>query len=41
MKLFEVQATEYNSEQEYSQSKLLAAENIDQACQTVTFATGL
>ena len=31
MKLFEVQATEYNGEQEYSQSKLLAAENIDQA----------
>ena len=34
MKLFEVQATEYNGEQEYSQSKLLAAENIDQAWQT-------
>ena len=33
MKLFEVQATEYNGEQEYSQSKLLAAENIDQAWQ--------
>jgi len=31
MKLFEVQATEYNGEQEYSQSKLLAAENIDRA----------
>jgi len=31
MKLYEVQATEYNGEQEYSQSKLLAAENIDQA----------
>ena len=34
MKLYEVQATEYNGEQEYSQSKLLAAENIDQAWQT-------
>ena len=34
MKIFEVQATEYNGEQEYSQSKLLAAENIDQAWQT-------
>ena len=33
MKLFEVQATEYNGEQEYSQSKLLTAENIDQAWQ--------
>lgn len=33
MKLFEVQATEYNGEQEYSQSKLLAAENIGQAWQ--------
>ena len=33
MKIFEVQATEYNGEQEYSQSKLLAAENIDQARQ--------
>ena len=31
MKLYEVQATEYNGEQEYSQSKLLPAENIDQA----------
>ena len=31
MKLYEVQATEYNGEQEYFQSKLLAAENIDQA----------
>ena len=31
MKLYEVQATEYNGEQEYSQSKLLAAENIDHA----------
>jgi len=31
MRLYEVQATEYNGEQEYSQSKLLAAENIDQA----------
>ena len=27
MKLYEVQATEYNGEQEYSQSKLLAARN--------------
>lgn len=34
MKLYEAQATEYNGEQEYSQSKLLAAENIDQAWQT-------
>lgn len=33
MRLYEVQATEYNGEQEYSQSKLLAAENIDQAWQ--------
>ena len=33
MKLFEVHATEYNGEQEYFQSKLLAAENIDQAWQ--------
>ena len=33
MRLYEVQATEYNGEQEYSQSKLLAAENIDQARQ--------
>lgn len=33
MRLYEVQATEYNSEQEYYQSKLLAAENIDQAWQ--------
>ena len=33
MKLYEVHATEYNGEQEYSQSKLLAAENIDQAWQ--------
>ena len=33
MKLFEAQATEYNGEQEYSQSKLLAAENIDHAWQ--------
>jgi len=33
MKLYEVQATEYNGEQEYSQSKLLAAENVDQAWQ--------
>ncbi len=31
MKLYEVQATEYNGEQEYSQSKLLAAENTDEA----------
>ena len=31
MKLYEAQATEYNGEQEYSQSKLLAAENIDEA----------
>lgn len=33
MKLYEIQATEYNGEQEYSQSKLLTAENIDQAWQ--------
>jgi len=33
MKLYEVRATEYNGEQEYSQSKLLAAENIDRAWQ--------
>jgi len=33
MRLYEVQATEYNGEQEYSQSKLLAAENIDRAWQ--------
>ena len=33
MKLYEAQATEYNGEQEYSQSTLLAAENIDQARQ--------
>ena len=33
MKLYEVQATEYNGEQEYSQSMLLAAENIEQARQ--------
>ena len=31
MKLYEVQATEYNGEQEYSQSKLLAAKNIKHA----------
>ena len=34
MKLYEVQATEYNGEQEYSQSKLLAARNINHARQT-------
>ena len=33
MKLYEVRATEYNGEQEYSQSKLLAAENVDEAWQ--------
>jgi len=33
MKLYEVQATEYNGEQEYFQSKLLTAENTDQAWQ--------
>ena len=33
MKLFEVQATEYNGEQEYSQSKLLAARNVKHARQ--------
>ncbi len=31
MKLYEVQATEYNGEQEYFQSKLLAAKNIKHA----------
>jgi len=35
MKLFEVQTTEYNGEQEYSQSKLLAAKNIKHARQIV------
>jgi len=33
MKLYEVQATEYNGEQEYFQSKLLAARNINHARQ--------
>ena len=33
MKLYEVQATEYNGEQEYSQSELLAARNIKHARQ--------
>jgi len=33
MKLYEVRATEYNGEQEYTQSKLLAAENIGRAWQ--------
>ena len=33
MKIYEALATEYNGEQEYSQSKLLAAKNIDQARQ--------
>ena len=33
MKLYEAQATEYNGEQEYSQSKLIAAENINHARQ--------
>jgi len=33
MKIYEARATEYNGEQEYSQSKLLAAKNIDQARQ--------
>lgn len=33
MKLYEVQATEYNGEQEYSQIKLLAARNIKHAWQ--------
>ena len=33
LKLYEVQATEYNGEQEYSQSKLLAARNIKHARQ--------
>jgi hypothetical protein len=31
MKLYEIQATEYNGEQEYSQSKLFAARNISHA----------
>lgn len=34
MKLYEAQATEYNGEQEYFQSKLMAAENSEQAWQT-------
>jgi len=34
MKLYEVQATEYNGEQEYSQSKLLAARNVNHARKT-------
>jgi len=34
MRLYEVQAVEYNGEQEYAQSKLLAAENIPRARQT-------
>lgn len=33
LKLYEVQATEYNGEQEYSQSKLIAARNIKHARQ--------
>jgi hypothetical protein len=33
LKLFEVQATEYNGEQEYSQNKLLAGRNIKHARQ--------
>jgi hypothetical protein len=33
MKIYEARATEYNGEQEYSQSKLIAAKNIDQARQ--------
>lgn len=33
MKLYDVQATEYNGEQEYSQTKLLTAANIEQAWQ--------
>ena len=33
LKLYEVQATEYNGEQEYSQTKLLAARNIKHARQ--------
>jgi hypothetical protein len=33
MKLYEAQATEYNGEQEYSQSKLLSARNIKHARQ--------
>ena len=33
MKLFEVQATEYNGEQEYSQTKLIASMNIKHARQ--------
>lgn len=33
MKIYEVQATEYNGEQEYSQSKLIAAKNIRHARQ--------
>ena len=33
LKLYEIQATEYNGEQEYTQSKLLAARNIKHARQ--------
>jgi len=33
MQLYDLQATECNGKQEYSQTKLLAAENIDQAWQ--------
>jgi hypothetical protein len=33
MRPYEVKATEYNGEQEYSQSELLAAENVDHAWQ--------
>jgi len=34
MKLFEIHATEYNGEQEYSNNHILAAEDIDEAWQT-------
>jgi len=34
MKLYELRFTEYNGEQEYSETKLLAAENSDHAWQT-------
>jgi len=40
LKLYEVQATEYNGEQEYSQSKLLVAKNIKHARQ-ITSDSGM
>ena len=40
MKLFEVQATEYNGEQEYSQTKLIAAMNIKHAARLPEIISG-